>query len=197
MFLLNIQHHLIKLMKSDTFWKKAAWVGGGLVLFQLFYFFNLYIPELKERWNDLKPLVKYGAVLLVLLTSCIVTYQFYFSKKPILKRYSIYLFRLILSLYLLQWIFVILYWFSNPPLTFTQLGSLFSGYGLKRDYVSYSETVSYTHLDVYKRQPSKFSLLGVQPNLTITSFLEGIISTNCPSNPSIRKESSGNPDLRG
>lgn len=139
MYLSNIPHQSIKLMKSDAFWKKAAWVGGGMILFQLFYFFYLYIPELKERWNDLKPLVKYGALLVLLLTSCIVAYQFYLSKKPVLKRYSIIAFRLMLSLYLLQWIFVILYWFINPPLTLTQLGSLFSGYGLKRDYVSYSD----------------------------------------------------------
>lgn len=135
----GILEFLLKTVKSDEFWKKTAWLGGGLVVFQLAYFLYLYIPELKDRWTDLKPLVKYGAGFIILMAISMISYRYYFSKKAVLKKYSILAFRLLLSLYLLQWIFVILYWFINPPLTFTQLGSLFSGYGLKRDYVSYAE----------------------------------------------------------
>lgn len=135
----GIRQYILKASRSNVFWIRAAMVGGGLLLFQLVYFLYLYIPELKDRWVDLQPLIKYGAILIVLIAMVILAYVFYFSKFPSLRKFSIYTFRVVLSLYLMQWVFVILYWFINPPLTFTQLGSLFSGYGLKRDYVSYSE----------------------------------------------------------
>ncbi len=42
-------------------------------------------------------------------------------------------------LFLLQFAYIILLKWVDPPITLTQLGSFFSGYGLKRDYVNASE----------------------------------------------------------
>ncbi len=47
--------------------------------------------------------------------------------------------RIFIFLFLFQIFYIILLKWVNPPVTLTQLGSLFSGDGLKRDYVSSSE----------------------------------------------------------
>jgi len=47
--------------------------------------------------------------------------------------------RVFLFLFLFQFFYIIILKWVNPPVTLTQLGSLFSGDGLKRDYVSWDE----------------------------------------------------------
>lgn len=47
--------------------------------------------------------------------------------------------RIFLFLFLAQLFYIILLKWVDPPITFTQLGSLFSGDGLKRDYVTGTE----------------------------------------------------------
>jgi monofunctional biosynthetic peptidoglycan transglycosylase len=47
--------------------------------------------------------------------------------------------RLFIILFILQLLYIIILKWVDPPVTLTQLGSLFSGYGLKRDYVNYDE----------------------------------------------------------
>lgn len=50
--------------------------------------------------------------------------------------------RIVVFLFLFQLFYIVLLKWVNPPITFTQLGSLFSGEGLKRDYVS-GDALSY------------------------------------------------------
>lgn len=47
--------------------------------------------------------------------------------------------RLLLTLFILHFFYIILLKWIDPPITLTQLGSLFSGAGLKRDYVNYDQ----------------------------------------------------------
>jgi monofunctional glycosyltransferase len=47
--------------------------------------------------------------------------------------------RILLIFFLLHFVYILLLKWVNPPITLTQLGSLFSGDGLKRDYVSMDE----------------------------------------------------------
>ncbi len=47
--------------------------------------------------------------------------------------------KVLLWLFILQFVYIIFCKWINPPVTITQLVSLFSGYGLKRDYVAYDE----------------------------------------------------------
>jgi monofunctional glycosyltransferase len=47
--------------------------------------------------------------------------------------------RIILGLFILQFVYIIALKWINPPVTLTQLQSLFTGNGLKRDYVSGDE----------------------------------------------------------
>lgn len=50
--------------------------------------------------------------------------------------------RVVLTLFILQLVYIIALKWINPPITLTQLQSLFSGNGLKRDYVS-GDALSY------------------------------------------------------
>ena len=38
-----------------------------------------------------------------------------------------------------QFVYILLTWFINPPITITQLVNVVKGYGLKRDYIGYDE----------------------------------------------------------
>ena len=56
--------------------------------------------------------------------------------------------KIFLILFLSQLVYIIALKWIDPPFTLTQLGSLFSGDGLKRDYVSFSEMSSEAGLAV-------------------------------------------------
>ena len=49
------------------------------------------------------------------------------------------LWRLFVWMFVLQLLYIVICRWINPPITITQIGSVFGGYGLKRDYVSYDE----------------------------------------------------------
>jgi monofunctional biosynthetic peptidoglycan transglycosylase len=47
--------------------------------------------------------------------------------------------KVLLIIFLIQLVYIVALKWINPPITLTQLGSLFSGDGLKRDYINFSE----------------------------------------------------------
>ena len=78
------------------------------------------------------------------------------SKDSFLKRSWKFLKRLFIILFILQLLYVLLLKWVDPPITMTQLGSLFSGYGLKRDYVDYKEMSPYAKLAVIASEDQLF-----------------------------------------
>lgn len=56
--------------------------------------------------------------------------------------------RVLLALFILQFLYILLLKWVDPPITLTQLGSLFTGDGLKRSYVSMKEISPYAKLAV-------------------------------------------------
>src|SRR5260221_2714008 len=54
--------------------------------------------------------------------------------------------RIFLLLFFLQFFYILILKWINPPVTITQLSSFFHGYGLQRDYVSISEISPYAKL---------------------------------------------------
>lgn len=64
--------------------------------------------------------------------------------------------RVLLVLFLLHFVYILLLKWIDPPITLTQLGSLFSGHGLKRDYVDYNEISSYAKLAFIASEDQKF-----------------------------------------
>ena len=78
------------------------------------------------------------------------------SKDSFLKRSWKFLKRLYIILFILQLLYLLLLKWVDPPITMTQLGSLFSGYGLKRDYVDYKEMSPYAKLAVIASEDQLF-----------------------------------------
>jgi len=65
--------------------------------------------------------------------------------------------RLFLTLFILQLLYIFLLKWIDPPITLTQLGSLFSGEGLKRDYVNYDEMAIHAKLAVIAGEDQLFA----------------------------------------
>ena len=57
------------------------------------------------------------------------------KKTGFLPRLWRFLKRLLLILFISQFVYIIILKWMDPPITITQLGSLLTGHGLKRDYV--------------------------------------------------------------
>ncbi|MCG7856901.1 monofunctional biosynthetic peptidoglycan transglycosylase [Flavihumibacter sediminis] len=64
--------------------------------------------------------------------------------------------RLLLFLFIWQFFYIIVLKWIDPPLTITQIGNWFGGYGLKRDYVDYTEISRHAKLAVIASEDQKF-----------------------------------------
>jgi len=64
--------------------------------------------------------------------------------------------RVILALFILQFLYIFLLKWIDPPITLTQLGSLFAGDGLKRSYVSMKNISPYAKLAVISSEDQLF-----------------------------------------
>jgi monofunctional biosynthetic peptidoglycan transglycosylase len=64
--------------------------------------------------------------------------------------------RVLIILFLLQFAYILLLKWVNPPLTFTQLASLISGNGLKRDYIGIKKMSPYSRLAVIASEDQAF-----------------------------------------
>ena len=64
--------------------------------------------------------------------------------------------RVLLVLFLLHFVYILLLKWVDPPITLTQLGSLITGHGLKRDYVDFSEMSPYAKLAFMAAEDQKF-----------------------------------------
>ncbi|HUQ97300.1 MAG TPA: monofunctional biosynthetic peptidoglycan transglycosylase [Chitinophagaceae bacterium] len=72
------------------------------------------------------------------------------------RRSWIWIKRILLFLFIGQFVYIILLKWIDPPVTFTQLGSLFSGDGLKRDYVAGADLSSNIKLAVISSEDQVF-----------------------------------------
>ena len=66
------------------------------------------------------------------------------------------LWRLLVWMFVLQLLYIIICRWVNPPITLTQIGSVFTGYGLKRDYVDYDEMSPHIKLAVMAAEDQLF-----------------------------------------
>jgi monofunctional glycosyltransferase len=64
--------------------------------------------------------------------------------------------RVLIVLFLLQFVYILLLKWVDPPITLTQIGSLFSGDGLKRDYVDSKQMSPYAKLAFIAAEDQKF-----------------------------------------
>ena len=128
-----------------------------LMVFQLVLFSWIYIPELSGRWADISPLLSTVLVASLVLVVLVMVYYRWFDRIPILHKIIGYASRVFIIFYLLQWFFLVLYWIILPPLTFTQLGSMMGGFGLRRDYVAYDQISAHMKLAVLASEDQLFT----------------------------------------
>jgi len=64
--------------------------------------------------------------------------------------------RIFIVLFLLQFFYILLLKWINPPITLTQIGSVFAGRGLSRDYIGIKEMSPYTKLAVISSEDQQF-----------------------------------------
>jgi monofunctional biosynthetic peptidoglycan transglycosylase len=64
--------------------------------------------------------------------------------------------RILLVLFLLQFVYILVLKWVDPPVTITQLGSLFGGEGLSRDYVDIEDMSAYARLAVISAEDQLF-----------------------------------------
>lgn len=79
-----------------------------------------------------------------------------FKTKGLIPRVWRIIKRVIICLFILQFIYILLLKWVNPPITLTQLGSLFGGDGLKRSYVSMKDISPYAKLAVISSEDQLF-----------------------------------------
>jgi monofunctional biosynthetic peptidoglycan transglycosylase len=66
-------------------------------------------------------------------------HQSYFRKRGLFRRLLRTFFKIIFYAFLSSLLYIFLCKWVNPPITITQLNSIFSGHGLHRDYINYDE----------------------------------------------------------
>lgn len=64
--------------------------------------------------------------------------------------------RVLIVLFLLHFVYILLLKWVDPPITLTQIGSVFRGDGLKRDYVDFDEMSQYAKLAFIAAEDQKF-----------------------------------------
>ncbi len=65
--------------------------------------------------------------------------------------------KILLWVFALHIVYVVIIWIFNPPITFTMIGSLIRGEGLKRDYISLTEAGKHAPLAVIASEDQLFA----------------------------------------
>src|SRR6218665_3482483 len=64
--------------------------------------------------------------------------------------------KIFLWMFIGDFVYILLIWFVNPPITLTQIGSVLQGYGLKRDNISFDDMGSNIKLAVIAAEDQLF-----------------------------------------
>ncbi|MEO9020821.1 MAG: monofunctional biosynthetic peptidoglycan transglycosylase [Ginsengibacter sp.] len=80
----------------------------------------------------------------------------YFRRQGLFRRLAHTFLKTILYGFLLSLFYILLCKWVNPPVTITQIGSVLSGHGLHRDYISYSEMGNNSKLAVMSGEDQLF-----------------------------------------
>ncbi len=121
-----------------------------LAIFSLhFIWFLIFIIQKIWQINDgVKGFYKNILLLCCIIIALLIVYFIWLRRIPIIKRIVKGIANIVLIAYTVSLFYLLLCKFFNPLITITQIGSLLSGYGLKRDYVSLHEMSPYIKLAV-------------------------------------------------
>jgi monofunctional glycosyltransferase len=95
-------------------------------------------------------------VYLLIATAVALVYFFFLRKIVLVKRIAAFLKEAFFIAYIFSFVYLLYGMVFNPPVTLTQVGSLITGNGLHRDYVSYSNMGSNIKLAVIASEDQLF-----------------------------------------
>jgi len=119
-----------RILKKIFLWVFIVHTGWFIIfLIQKFSVSDFTITHLKE-----KVLIVCGSLVIIG-----AAYYLWLRKIPVIKKTGIIIREVFFICYISSFLYLVIGMVFNPPITITQLVNLAQGYGLKRDYISYSE----------------------------------------------------------
>ena len=128
-----------------------------LLISQMILFLWIYAGELKERWEDISPLLARTGLASLVVILILIIYFKWLDKVQSIHRVVGVGSKVFMVLYLLQWVALVVFSMVNPPITLTQLGSILGGYGMRRDYVDYDLISPHMKLAVLASEDQLFT----------------------------------------
>ena len=122
-------------MKKTWQWIKRIFLVVLVIHVCWFLYFVFTLSEAIEIKDSKQNVIILVAVVMVLL----LLYFSWLRKIAIVKKISAITWNIVFTAYILAFLYFLIGFVFNPPITLTQLGSLLRGNGLSRDYVSYDE----------------------------------------------------------
>jgi monofunctional glycosyltransferase len=128
----------MKLLFSKNFWR----IIKKIFLFILLLHAGWFLYFVLTTFSDAAGKTDFKNKLLIfaiVMAAVIAVYFLWLRKIEAIKQTMIILWQLFLTGYIIFFFYFLLGFVFNPPITTTQLGSVFQGNGLSRDYISYNQ----------------------------------------------------------
>jgi monofunctional glycosyltransferase len=123
-------------MKKTWAWIKKIFLFVLIIhvcWFIYFVFSGLSVAiEIKDSKTNL-------AIMLAVVAVILLVYYFWIRKHKKVRKIISLVWNVIFTAYILSFFYFLIGFVFNPPITWTQFGSILQGNGLKRDYISYGE----------------------------------------------------------
>lgn len=142
--------------------RRAAWWRITKKIFFVIFILHTtwFIIFLAQQFNNsgfpIEKLKTKVLLVLAVVLVCGLLYYFWLRHIAAVKKVAIVLRDIFFICYISSFVYLLLGFIFNPPITITQIGSLLGGHGLKRDYVSYSEMSSNIKLAVIASEDQLF-----------------------------------------
>jgi monofunctional glycosyltransferase len=123
--------------------KKKYWLLLKKIFFWIFIFHFGWFVFFVFQTSIYEPFVgsfKHKLVIYLCIAIALgLVYFFFLRKIKIVNKIASFLKEAFFIAYISSFFYLVFCWIFNPPITLTQLGSLVTGNGLSRDYVSYDD----------------------------------------------------------
>jgi monofunctional biosynthetic peptidoglycan transglycosylase len=123
-------------MKKTWTWIKRIFLVIFIIHLCWFLFFIFANFSAAIEINEFKQKL---LILLAVIIVLVLVYFFWLRKIEIVKKGTFLLWKIIFTGYIIIFFYFLTGFVFNPPMTLTQAGSIFQGYGLSRDYISYNK----------------------------------------------------------
>lgn len=118
--------------------------------------FLYFVFENFSDADQIKDFKKSFLIFVGIVAIIAIAYFLWLKKITPIKKAVALIWKIIFTLYIIFFIYFLLGFIFNPPITLTQIGSLLQGNGLSRDYISYDAMGSNIKLAVIASEDQRF-----------------------------------------